>query len=125
MTCNAFGCSKATISLCVNEVYNIITNYLEPMFIKYHVTQEEVQSAVDNFLQKFSFPQVIGCIDRTHKPIQQPNENAHDYFSYKLKYTINCQGFCNHNGKFINVEIKWPGSVHDARVFANSEVQKS
>lgn len=118
MTCNAFGCSKATISLCVNEVCNTITNYLGSIFIKYPVTKEEVQSAIDGFLQKFGFPQVIGCIDGTHIPIQQPNENAHDYL--QMKYTINCQEICNLNGKFINVEIKWPGSMHDARVFANS-----
>ena len=42
-----------------------------------------------------------------------------------MKYTINCQAICNHNRKLINVEIKWPGSVHDARVFANSEVPKN
>ena len=59
MTCNAFGCSKATISLRVNEVCTIINDYLGPMFIKYPVTQEEVQSAIDGFLQKFGFPQVI------------------------------------------------------------------
>ena len=118
MTCNAFGCSKATISLYVNEVCNTITNYLGSIFIKYPVTKEEVQSAIDGFLQKFGFPQVIGCIDGTHIPIQQPNENAHDYL--QMKYTINCQEICNLNGKFINVEIKWPGSMHDARVFANS-----
>ena len=97
MTCNAFGCSNATISLCVNEVCNIITNYLGPMFIKYPVTQGEVQSAIDGFLQKSGFPQVIGCIDGTHIPIRQPSVNAHDYFSYKMKHTINCQAICNHN----------------------------
>ena len=97
MTCNAFCCSEATISLCVNEVCNIITNYLGPMFIKYPVTQGEVQSAIDGFLQKFGFPQVIGCIDGTHIPIQQPSKNAHDYFSCKMKSTINCRAICNHN----------------------------
>ena len=107
-----------SFSLCVNEVCNTITNYLGSIFIKYPVTKEEVQSAIDGFLQKFGFPQVIGCIDGTHIPIQQPNENAHDYL--QMKYTINCQAICNLNGKFINVEIKWPGSMHDARVFANS-----
>ena len=44
--------------------------------------------------------------------------------SYKHFYSINCQAICNAFGQFINVEIKWPGSVHAARVFANSEVHK-
>ena len=42
MTCNVFGCSKTAISLCVNKVCNIITNYLGPISIKYPVTQGEV-----------------------------------------------------------------------------------
>ena len=41
-----------------------------------------------------------------------------------MKYTINVQAICDCNGRFTDVDIKWPGSLHDARVFANSEVQK-
>ena len=67
------------------------------MFIKYPVTQGEVESAIDGFLQKFGFPQVMECIDGTHIPIQQPSKNAHDYFSCKMKSTINCQAICNYN----------------------------
>ena len=52
------------ISLCVNEACNIITNYLGPVFIKYPIAQGEVQSAIDGFLQKFDFSQVVGCIYR-------------------------------------------------------------
>ena len=39
-----------------------------------------------------------------------------------MKYTLNCQVICDHKGRFSNVEIKWPGSVHDARVLANSDI---
>ena len=55
MTCNAFGCSNATTSLSVNEVCNVITNYLGPMFIKYSVPQQEVQSAVTLLFAKVWF----------------------------------------------------------------------
>ena len=114
-----------TISVRVNEICNIITNYLGSAFIKNPVTQGDVQSAIDGFLQKFGFPLVIGYIGGTHVPIQQSNENACDYFSYEMKYTINCQAICNHNGKFISVGIRWSDIVHAARMFANSKVQKS
>ena len=95
-----------------------------PELIKFPETKEEVSTEISAFLQRFGFPQVIGCIDGTHIPIKQPVENAHDYFSYKQTYSINCQAIYNAIGQFTNVEVKWPGSLHDARVFSNCDVQK-
>ena len=66
---------------------------------------------------------MIGCIDGTHTPIKQPNENAHDYFCYKMKYTINAQAICDHEEIFLE-DCSWLGNVHDAKTFANSEVNK-
>lgn len=43
-------------------------------------------------------------------------------FLYKMKYTLNVQEVCDSDGKFIDVDCKWPGSVHDAKVFANSKI---
>ena len=54
----------------------------------------------------------------------QPSENPHDYFSYKQKYTLNVQAVCDWRGMFIDVEVKWPGSVHDGRVFGNSRINR-
>ena len=75
-------------------------------------------------MQKFGFHRVLGCIDGTHIPISEPHENPHDYFSHNMKYTINVQTTGDCNGRFTDVDVKWPGSLHDAHVFANSEVQK-
>ena len=125
MTANTFGVSIATVSVSLRRVCCAINTILGPELIKFPSTAEELKHAANKFYSKFSFPQVIGCIDGTHIPIKQPIENSHDYFCYKMRYSLNCQAICDEKGSFIDVEIKWPGSVHDARVFSNCNVNKS
>ena len=124
MTINTFGISMATMSLSVRRVCQTLRYVLDPELIKFPVTKEEVKLATTLFEQKFSFPQVIGLVDGTHIPIQRPTENSQDFFCYKMKHSLNVMAICDHKGYFIDVDIRWPGSVHDARVFHNSYVKK-
>ena len=122
MTANAFGCSISSRCNAVKEVCHILSKNIAPCMIKYLSSKAKVEKANREFLQKIGFPRVLGCIDGTHIPISEPQENPHDYFLYKMKYTMNVQAICDCNGRFMNIDIKWPGSLHDARVFCNSEV---
>ena len=124
MTANTFGVSVATVSVSLRMVCHAITKHLGPLYIKFPLTKEEIKASAALFEEKFGLPQVIGCIDGTHIAIMQPSENPHDYFCYKMKYSLNCQGICDEKGLFIDAEVRWPGSVHDARVYANSAVNK-
>jgi len=81
----------------------------------------ELVSKMEN---KFGFPQGFGCVDGTHIPILSPKENPHDYFSYKMKHTLNVQAVCDYKGTFLDVDVRWPGSVHDGRVFSNSRINR-
>ncbi|CAG8788850.1 5220_t:CDS:2, partial [Dentiscutata erythropus] len=47
------------------------------------------------------------------------------YISRKQKYGIHLQGIVDHQGLFISYKIGWPASVHDAKVFTNSEIFKN
>ena len=122
MVANAFGVAKSTVSIIVHDVCQAITSYLGPKYIRLPTTVDEMRELIVKFESRHGFPQAFGCVDGTHITIIQPLENSHDYFSYKMKYTLNVQGICDYQGRFIDVDCRWPGSVHDAKVFSNSNI---
>ena len=124
MTSNLFGVAPCTLSCTIRKVCDAIVTVMGADLIKFPTTKEGLGDLMSKFEEKFGFPMVVGCIDGTHIPVRQPTENAHDYFCYKMKYSINVQAVCDHEGMFLDVDCSWPGSVHDAKVFANSKLNK-
>ena len=82
---------------------------------------------VDTFSRKWGLPQCVGAIDGCHihhVPIAAPVANHNDYYNRKGWYSMILQGIVDANYCFMDVCIRWPGSVHDARVFAHSNVYR-
>ena len=121
---NAFGVGKSTVSETVRNVCNVISKECGPKYIKLPSTIEEVESLSDGFYKTHNFPQCIGAIDGTHIPIKQPKENPTDFMNRKDFYSFNVQAACDYSYKFFDVVVRWPGSVHDSRMFTNSELYK-
>ena len=79
---------------------------------------------MENFELILGFLQAVGAIDGTPIPIIRLQYSPADYYNRKGFYSIIMQGFVDFRGIFMDVYIGWPGKVHDARVFANSELFK-
>lgn len=67
---------------------------------------------------------MLGAIDASHIPIAAPELNHSDYYNRKGWYSMVIQAVVDHQYVFRDICVGWPGSVHDARIFANSSVYK-
>ena len=114
-----FGLGRSTVGEIVLDTCEFIVVHLLPKYVRVP-RNETLREIVDGFEHKWEFPQTVGAIDGTHIPILRPSDSASDYYNRKGYYSILMQAVVEFRGLFMDVNIGWPGKVHDARVFVNS-----
>ncbi|KAJ8001008.1 hypothetical protein DPEC_G00186350 [Dallia pectoralis] len=72
-----------------------------------------------------AFSNVVGAIDGSHVRIKPPQQHRLDYLNYKGFYSVNMQAICDSNGRFLDIFVGYPGSVHDTRIMKNSSFYRT
>ena len=70
------------------------------------------------------FPNVIGAIDGTLITIRKFKKNVKDYISRRKKYELNVMAVCGPDHLIYYCSTRWPGSVNDSRIFAESALRE-
>lgn len=70
------------------------------------------------------YPCIIAAIDCTHIRIAKPKFHGDEYINRKGYPSINVQATCDFNYSFTSIDVSYPGSVHDQRIFNNSEIKQ-
>ena len=78
------------------------------------------------FYAMAGFPNVIGCVDGSHVKLQAPAINEHEYVNRSSgRHSINVQLICDTELRILNCVVKYPGSVHDARILREGAVWRA
>ena len=121
---NSFGLWKATVSNVIRRVTSVISEKFGQNNLVFPKKKEEVEEHAQNFCNRYGFPQCISAADGTHIKMKRSVDNPTNYINRKVNFTLNCQGSVGCNHCFMEVLIKWPGSVHAARMFGNSALNE-
>lgn len=121
--CSKFGIGEGTVILYTKRIVKAIIAQ-KNLFVQW--PKGEKRNYVHRGFQLIEgFENVIGAVDGTHIILnEKPSISPELYFNRKKCYSIHCQGIVDFQGIFINYDIGWPGSVHDAKVYKNSNFYK-
>ena len=118
---NLFGVGKSTVHKCIHDICTAIAENILDKYVKFPA-DDDLQHVINGFDNTWVFPNCAGAVDGTHIPIIAPESARGDYVNRKGQYSIILQAVCDHNYIITDKNIGWPGRVHDARVFGNSEL---
>ncbi|XP_072844424.2 uncharacterized protein LOC110091519 [Pogona vitticeps] len=123
MTGDNLRVSQSSVSRCLDAFLEAMLRHVHE-HITFPTTDSELRRTRDAFFDIAGFPNVIGIVDCTHVPIIAPADMPALYRNCHNFHSLNVQATCDASGCFTHVLAKFPGSVHDARIFQLSQLQR-
>ena len=115
--------TKSTVGHVMHSVAAALAGLIH-QYVRFPDTEEEITQTKRKFFSIARMPNTIGAIDCTHIHIQAPHEREWEFVNRKGRHSINVQLIGNADLKITNCVVRWPGSVHDARILRESHLYR-
>uniref|UniRef100_A0A8D8RHN4 Nuclease HARBI1 n=2 Tax=Cacopsylla melanoneura TaxID=428564 RepID=A0A8D8RHN4_9HEMI len=117
------GIAKSSVCRQLHEVVAAICDDLFLREVCWPEPADRLRIAAD-FLRKGGFPSVGGCVDGTMVNIDSPSQHEEQYVNRHGNHALNVMAICGPNLQIYAASSRWPGSLHDSRVFRNTSVYR-
>nr|CAH7759010.1 unnamed protein product [Callosobruchus chinensis] len=91
-------------------------------WIKFPNAPADITEVKRRWQSKYTCPFAVGVIDCTHIETKKPPPHGDEHINRKGYHSINVHATCNADEWFTSVDASWLGSVHDSRIWSNSEI---
>ena len=118
-----FGITESCVHSIIRRVCSALSE--EDKNIIIWPIGERMHEVIGEFHELKGLPGIIGLIDGCHIPIPKPKNDPESYMNRKKFSSIILQGICDHELLFTNINVGYPGSVHDGRVLRNSLIYQA
>ncbi|XP_066583898.1 putative nuclease HARBI1 [Prorops nasuta] len=117
------GISKSSAQRIVHKISTTIAEMYDE-YIKFPTDPNDIsKTEIENFKLPGFIP-VIGAIDGFHVKIQSYGGGDSELFrNRKGFFSLNVQAIVNCKLQFLDLVVRWPGSIHDATIFDNSQIK--
>ena len=111
--------SHGSVENCIKSVSKALSSFLATD-VSFPFDSNSFATIKQGFAELGNFPACIGAIDGTQIKIKAPSIDEESYVGKKEGHYINCQVVCDHNLKFTDAVVRWPGSTDDSTIWTHS-----
>ena len=116
------GVSQSSVSRIIDQVSTALCMHWDEYVI--FPDENEKNAIAQQFFLRNHLPGVFGCIDGSQIEIKRPSRLNRPlperYFNRKSRYALNMMVVMDHRYKIRYFSARFPGSVHDSRIFNES-----
>ncbi|XP_053705888.1 uncharacterized protein LOC128749911 [Synchiropus splendidus] len=113
-----FGVGLSSVCVFTQQVISAINRELKAEYL-HSPSDAEFRDLVDGFRDRWGFPQCVGVVGGTRVNILAPSRTSHEYCDAKGTHTVFLQAVVDHDMKFWDVNVAWPGRVPETHAFFN------